>query len=82
MPLVITPAPSITERVFVARFEVLSPAVEQTLLALANQAPDKADAAARLKTLKQLGLGRFLAAGMERAKQMHQQQAVERASRP
>ena len=82
LPLTIIPPPRKTKRVFVARLEVLSPSVEQTLLKVLNEAPDKADAAARLRTLKQLGLGRFLGAGMERAKQMHQQQAVERASRP
>lgn len=75
LPLTIIPAPWKTERVFVARVEVLSPAVERALLSLLNEArPDKADAAARQKTVE-LGLGRFLGAGMERAMQLRRQQA-------
>jgi hypothetical protein len=73
LPLTVKPVPRKTERVFVARVEVLSPAVERTLLALLNEPPDKPGAAARVKTTEQLGLGRFLAAGMERARQLQQQ---------
>lgn len=63
LPLKIVPAPETTQRVFVARIELLSPDREQTLLGLMNSAtiPDERQFA----DFKSLELGRFSNGAME-----------------
>lgn len=64
LPLGITPEPKKTERVFVARFEILSPSAEQQLKQMLTQesTPEKS-----AKQLKALELGRFLNGAIELA---------------
>jgi hypothetical protein len=70
LPLKITPAPTKVERVFVARFEVLTLQRESEVLALLN---DDADANMLGARLKELQLGRFGRGALARAQVMQGQ---------
>lgn len=71
LPLKISPAPETTERVFVARIELLSPEREEKLVGLLNSAatPDEGEFA----KFQQLELGRFGFGAMEIATQIQKQ---------
>lgn len=68
LPLKISPQPAKTERVFVARIEIVSPEKEQTLVRLLNSGkkPEPKD----LEEFNNLGLGRFEDGAVEIATQI------------
>jgi hypothetical protein len=72
LPLSIQPEPQRVTRVFVARFEVLTPETEQRLADLLKEVA-LADTATReqVARLKDLQLGRFETAALERVKLLH-----------
>jgi hypothetical protein len=76
LPLNITPAPSALRRVFVARFEVFTPAREEALLTLLSTAgrPEAADA----EKFRSLRLGRFASAALVRARQLGEERMRQR----
>lgn len=64
LPLSITPKPATVERVFVGRWELLKEETEQSVIAAMDEGlPD----AMRVSRLRDLNLGRFLNAALERA---------------
>lgn len=76
LPLTITPTPSKVTRVFVGRFELFTPAQEQTLLSLL--APLEKVQEASAKRFARLQLGRFGNAAVERTKDLLTRHATER----
>jgi hypothetical protein len=73
LPLTITPKPEKITRVFVGRFELFTPEVENTLLTMLKpgEVPNPA-AAAKLRDLR---LGRFATAALQRSKNLMEQYA-------
>lgn len=69
LPLKITPAPKKTERVFVARIEMISPDREQALVALLNSSTEPGET--ELAEFEKLALGRFASGAMEVAVGIH-----------
>jgi hypothetical protein len=67
LPLTITPAPTKLTRVFVARFETLTPERETELLALLSENSADGDKGQRFSNLE---LGRFAEGALERAVQL------------
>ncbi len=74
LPLKITPAPEKTERVFVARIEMVSPDREETLVSLLNSstAPGEEEFA----KFRNLELGRFGNGAMEVATQLQKNRMI------
>lgn len=68
LPLKITPAPEATERVFVARIEMISPEREETLVGLLNST--KLPSEKELAKFQGLELGRFANGAMEVATEL------------
>ncbi len=68
LPLKITPAPAKTERVFVARIEMLAPEREQALVALLNSSEETGEAS--FAEFEKLALGRFANGALESAIQI------------
>jgi hypothetical protein len=67
VPLTIEPAPDYTDRVYVARLEILTKSREDSLLAILNDNSTPEDAAPRLRALE---LGRFAQGALDRAKEL------------
>jgi hypothetical protein len=65
LPLTTTPSPTKLTRVFVARFEILTPQRETAVLALLNE---DSSAPTQVARLKELDLGRFAEGALARAK--------------
>src|SRR5205085_2212226 len=74
LPLTIQPSPTKLTRVFVARFEVLTPQRENEVLALLNEPANDTAKVARLKALE---LGRFARGALARAQVMQNQRMSE-----
>jgi hypothetical protein len=68
LPLKISPQPAKTERVFVARIEMISPEKEQAIVRLLNS--DKKPETKDLEEFNSLGLGRFVDGAIEIATQI------------
>lgn len=64
LPLEITPVPAQLERVFVARYEIISPEKEESLITLLNIPKDKLGPA-ELASFKDLELGRFSSGALQ-----------------
>ena len=64
LPLEITPKPSVLERVFVARHEIVSPRKQETLVKLLNT-PEEKLGAAEFAKFEELELGRFSSGAMQ-----------------
>ena len=71
LPLSISPAPAEIERVFVARWELLSPALENQVLSVLD---GEGDTKAKMATLKDLDLGRFGTAIFDRVADIRDRQ--------
>lgn len=68
LPLTITPTPAKTERVFVARIEMISPDREQALVGLLNSTTETGET--EFAEFKKLALGRFSNGALEVAVQI------------
>jgi hypothetical protein len=77
LPLTITPSPTKVTRVFVARFEALTPDRESTLLSLLNETANAKDSDATTARFDSLNLGRFARGALLRAQNLQTQRMNE-----